>query len=585
MSRNNSAHFSQVPRLNVPRTKMPMKWSLKTSFDTGSLVPIMCKEILPGDTVTVHTSKVVRLQTLLTPLMDNMYLDTYYFFVPNRLVWDHWEELMGENKTSAWLPSVEYNVPYINSPASTGWNVGTIADYFGIPTGVAGLKVNALPFRAYAKIVNDWFRDENLQDPLNVPTDDTAVNGVNTGTFVSDVVKGGLPYKAAKLHDYFTSALPSPQKGAAVEIGLGDKAPVYGDGKGLLLQSALTGTNTQKYFYGMAGSDVTIGPDDQSYGNYMHDYYLGTGRISVDGVPYAVGSFGNPNATSTSDEFGLIEGKVFGLADKNAPYTNGVYADLSAAGVISVNSLRVAFQVQKFYEALARGGSRYIEILKSMFGVTSPDARLQRPEYLGGNRVPINIHQVVQQSATDSVTPQGHVAGYSVTSDTHSDFTKSFVEHGYLIGLAVVRYQHTYQQGLEKHWSKRDRFDYYWPIFQNLGEQPILNKEIYAQGTDVDDEVFAYQEAWSEYRYSNNYCTGEMRSTYSNSLDVWHLGDEYNSLPTLSSSWIMEDKSNVDRVLAVTSSVSNQLFGDFFFDTTWTRRMPLYSVPGLVDHH
>lgn len=584
MNRNTSSHFARSPQVHIGRTKFKRNHSLKTSFNVGDLIPIFCDEVLPGDTFNLRTSKVCRLQTLLTPMMDNLYLDTYYFFVPSRLVWEHWQQFMGENTQSAWIPQAEYQVPQLEAPEA-GWNVGTLADYFGIPTGVSGLSVNALPFRAYALICNDWFRDENLSDPLNIPINDTTVTGVNTGTFVSDVVKGGLPYKAAKYHDYFTSCLPAPQKGPAVELGLGGSAPVFGDGKGMLFQVSASGLPANKYKYLTLGSDVPLSADPDDLSQYTHLRAAGQSSISVDGTASNVGTAARGESFTDYEQAGLASGTVIGLAGSDAPYTTGIYADLSNAGAISVNSLRVAFQVQKFYERLAISGSRYIEILKSMFGVTSPDARLQRPEYLGGNRMPINVHQVVQQSATDSVTPQGHVSGYSVTSDTHKDFTKSFVEHGYLIGLAVARYDHTYQQGLARMWSRKDRFDFYWPLFQNLGEQPVLNKEIYAQGTDADDEVFGYQEAWADYRYKPSTVTGEMRSAYSASLDVWHLADDYSQLPSLSSAWIMEDKANVDRVLAVTSAVSNQLFGDFYFDLTCVRPMPLYSIPGLIDHH
>lgn len=581
MNRNSNSHFSTSPQIHVSRTKFDRPHSLKTSFNVGDIIPIFCDEILPGDTYKLRTSMVARLQTLITPMMDNLYLETYYFFVPCRLVWEHWQQFMGENTQSAWIPQVEYSVPQLEAPVG-GWDVGTLADYFGIPTGVSGISVNALPFRAYALICNDWFRVESLQDPLNVPVNDTTVTGVNTGTFVSDVVKGGLPYRASKHMDYFTAALPAPQAGPAVELGLGSTAPVFGDGNGLLMQRLATGSNTAKYLYLNDANSVVLGPNFDTSGQYDMMDLVGTEQFTAE---KKVGDTGRTPYATWEEYGGQGDSKIIGVAGPGSPVSNGLYADLSSAESISVNSLRVAFQVQKFYERLALSGQRYIEILKSMFGVTSPDARLQRPEYLGGSRVPINIHQVVQQSSTDNVTPQGHVAGYSVTSNTHHDFTKSFVEHGYLIGLAVVRYDHTYQQGIARMWSRRDRFDFYWPLFQNLGEQPILCKEIFAQGNDADEEVFGYQEAWADYRYKPSYVTGEMRSAAPASLDVWHLADDYNTLPTLSPGWIMEDKSNVDRVLAVTSSVSNQLFGDFFFDLTCVRRMPLYSVPGLIDHH
>nr|DAI09753.1 MAG TPA: major capsid protein [Microviridae sp.] len=514
--------------------------------------------MLPGDTFDVKTSKVVRMQTLITPIMDNIYLDTYYFFVPNRLVWEHWKQFNGENTESAWLPSTEYSIPQLTAP-SGGWSVGTIADYMGIPTGVANLSVSALPFRAYALICNEWFRDENLCDPLVVPTGDATVAGSNTVASVEDYAKGATPYKAAKYHDYFTSCLPAPQKGPDVMIGLSGEANVFGNG----------------YTLGWTNGTLTGGSRS---GSALGDQNTKVGTLLS----------GSTTAGSTNEMPGG-DGKLWGIVQKSQvenPAYSGLIADLSTATSATINQLRLAFQIQKLYEKDARGGTRYTEILKTHFGVTSPDSRLQRPEYLGGNRVPININQVVQNSATvEGETPLGNVAGYSVTSDTHSDFRQSFTEHGFVIGVMVARYDHTYQQGIERFWSRKTRFDYYWPVLANIGEQAVLNKEIYAQGTDVDDEVFGYQEAWGDYRYKPNRVTGEMRSQYAQSLDVWHLGDDYTKLPSLSAEWIVEDKTNVDRVLAVTSTNANQLFADLYVKNQTTRPMPMYSIPGLVDHH
>ncbi len=558
MNRNVESHFALNPtRIDISRSTFDRSSSLKTSFNVGDIVPFYLDEVLPGDTFKVKTSKVVRLQTMLTPMMDNVYLDTYFFFVPNRLTWNHWKQFNGENTESAWLPETEYEVPQITSPPGTGWSVGTIADYFGIPTGVPGLSVNALPFRAYALIMNEWFRDQNLQDPLVIPLDDATVAGVNTGTFVTDVAKGGKPYIAAKYHDYFTSALPSPQKGPDVTIPVGGSTnyPV------MAMVDNVPGYN--------ASSAVPM-----------------VGRANKSGMPGASNSaMIGINATSNSSY--EIFANTGNTSDRNAFSPSNLWAinDGSVAAA-TINQLRLAFQIQKLYERDARGGTRYIEILKSHFGVTSPDARLQRPEYLGGNRIPITVNQIVQQSATqDGSTPQGTPVGLSLTTDIHHDFVKSFTEHGFVIGLMVARYDHTYQQGLDRMWSRRDRFDYYWPVFANIGEQAIKNKEIYAQGNSKDDEVFGYQEAWADYRYKPNRVTGEMRSSYAQSLDVWHLADDYKALPSLSDSWIREDKSNVDRVLAVTSAVSNQLFCDVYVQNKTTRPMPLYSIPGLIDHH
>lgn len=548
MSRNAESHFAVNPtRIDMSRSRFDRSSSYKTTFNVGQIIPFYVDEVLPGDTFSIDTSKVVRMQTLLTPVMDDIFLDTYYFFVPNRLTWSHWKQFMGENTESAWIPSVEYEVPQLTAPEG-GWNIGTIADYMGIPTGVSGLSVNALPFRAYALIMNEWFRDENLSDPLNIPVTDATVQGVNTGTFVTDVAKGGLPYTAAKYHDYFTSALPAPQKGPDVTI------PVS-------TATAFPVITQDEKVPNPGSSAMTITAPGVTAG-----YSLGfqpNGGLSVSNT-------GGPTGNWVS---GFTPNNLWAQAEGNTV-------------VATINQLRLAFQIQKLYERDARGGTRYIEILKSHFGVTSPDARLQRPEYLGGNRIPININQVVQSSSTDaSGTPQGNTAAYSLTSDNHSDFTKSFVEHGFLIGVMVARYRHTYQQGLERFWSRKDRFDYYFPVFANIGEQAIKNKEIYAQGTEKDDEVFGYQEAWADYRYRPNRVTGEMRSAAPQSLDVWHLGDDYESLPSLSDSWIREDSKTVNRVLAVSDNVSAQLFCDIYVRNLCTRPMPLYSIPGLIDHH
>lgn len=560
MNRNVESHFALNPtRIDLSRSTFDRSSSVKTSFNAGDIVPFFLEEVLPGDTFNVKSSKVVRMQTLLTPMMDNVYLDTYYFFVPNRLVWQHWKEFNGENTESAWIPETTYEVPQITSPAGTGWAVGTIADYFGIPTGIPNLSVSALPFRAYALVMNEWFRDQNLQDPLVVPLDDATVAGVNTGTFVSDVAKGGKPYIAAKYHDYFTSCLPAPQKGPDVLIpsATAGEYPVV-PRSNLVPDSLLDGTRYSAKIYDAE--------DDASKTRAGIGFY-----VSDDGLSgrQTTGILNTPSGRTGS-----------------VPVINNLWAVASGGLGATINQLRLAFQVQKLYERDARGGSRYIEILKSHFGVTSPDARLQRPEYLGGNRVPININQVIQQSATQSgTTPQGTVVGMSQTTDSHSDFIKSFTEHGFILGVMVARYDHTYQQGLERFWSRKDRFDYYWPVFANIGEQAVKNKEIYAQGNAEDDEVFGYNEAWADYRYKPNRVTGEMRSAYAQSLDVWHLADDYSSRPSLSDSWIREDKANIDRVLAVQSSVSNQFFADIFVQNRATRPMPVYSVPGLIDHH
>ncbi len=571
MSRNENTRFALNPtNLDLSRSTFRRDHSVKLSYNVGDIIPFYVDEVLPGDTFQLKTSMVSRMQTLLTPMMDNLYIDTYFFFVPNRIVWQHWKELMGENTESAWIPTVEYSVPQITAPVG-GWNIGTIADYFGIPTGIDNLSVNALPFRAYALIMNEWFRDENLSDPLDIPVNDATVTGVNTGNYITDVAKGGLPFKAAKFHDYFTSCLPSPQKGPDVTI------PVAGS------------TNMPV----MTLADLVPDPGTNPLSFVP---YTATLRNSNNENPQDVivsrlagSTSGNYSGTFNASKVNM---PLYGISDTYSGSAqpiipNNLWAvNDGAVSAATINQLRMAFQIQKLYEKDARGGTRYIEVLKSHFGVTSPDARLQRPEYLGGNRIPVNINQVVQSSGTQpDGTPLGDTAAFSVTTDVHGDFIKSFVEHGFILGLMVARYDHTYQQGLERFWSRKDRFDYYWPVFANIGEQAVLNKEIYATGQATDNEVFGYQEAWADYRYKPSRVCGEMRSKAQTSLDVWHLADDYSKLPSLSDAWIREDKANVDRVLAVTSAVSNQMFADIYVQCKATRPMPVYSIPGLIDHH
>lgn len=559
MDRNTELHFASVPTIDISRCKLAKTHDHKTTFNCGDLVPIYVDDIIPGTTIKMRQSELVRMMTPIAPVMDNAYLDTYFFFVPNRLVWDHWVNFMGENDTAPWAQQTNYTVPKITCP-SGGWDKGTLADYFGLPTGVIGngWKANALPFRAYVKCYNDWFRDENNQNPIYMSTGDSDTTGKNKGQNydkVTDTECGAAPLKAAKIHDYFTSALPAAQKGPSISVPLGQTAPVI-------------------------GADVAS---------------------PYTANPVATNMIGKQIAITRGSSVGV--NKVFDANDNTVeqgyPTSLGLEVDLSSAVGATVNQLRQAFAVQKFYERAARGGSRYIESLKSHFRVTNPDFRLQRAEYLGGKRIPINMNQCVQTDAsgkssyfdsttnkwiTDDKTPQGNLAAYSATADSNEDlFTHSFTEHGILLGLAVVRTQHTYQQGLNRMWSRNSMFDYYWPELANIGETAILNKEIYLQGTSQDEEAFGYQEAWAEYRYMPDRISGELRSNYAQSLDIWHYGDDYQSLPYLSSDWIEEPQENMARTLAVQNH--DQFFGDFFFSPIYTLPMPLYSVPGLIDHH
>lgn len=565
MNRNVNSRFATNPvNLDRPRSTFSRPQSIKFTADVGKCICFYWDEVLPGDTFKVDTSMVIRMEPLVAPIMDNIYLDYYYFFVPARLTWEHWKQFMGENTDSAWIPQASYSVPQIEPPAG-GWLCGTTADYMGLPIGVDNISVSALPIRAYALVMDSWFRSENLTDPLNIPLTDSTQSGSNGTDYVNDVANGGMPFVAAKYFDYFTAALPAPQKGPDVTINLAEQA-VVGNGYNLGLSD---GTNLN----GLASdTSQALWGVGKAYGQLSPAWSTGSGTD----IPAQKG-VGVPTQTQLGDHL--------------------EYSGLITAGdasVVTINQLRQAFQIQKYFERAARGGSRYIELIKAAFGVTSPDARLQRPEYLGGLRFPININQILQTSETTANSPLGDVAAYSLTSNSHRDFEQSFTEHGFVLGIAVARYDHSYQQGIERSWSRKTKFDFYDPIFQNLGEQAILNKEIYAQGSTAvnastgkayDDEVFGYQEAWAEYRYKPNRIAGEMRSTYTTPLDMWHLGDKYNTLPSLSDSWIREDPSNLDRALAVTSAVSHQLIFDVYVRNISTRIMPVYSIPGLIDHH
>ena len=561
MNRNANSHFAVAPaNLDIGRSKFDRSHSLVTTFDTGRLIPLYWDEVLPGDTWKVKTSKVIRMQTLMHPIFSNVYFDTYYFFVPNRLIWRHWKQFMGENTESAWIPDVEYSKPQITAPIG-GWLNNSLADYLGLPTGVPYLKTDALPFRAYAKIVNDWFISEALDDPPVEFDGDADIQGkcVTDENIVQqnlNISYGMAPFVVTKFKDYFTAALPSPQRGPSVSIGASTSVQL----------PVVTSEDT----YNVTGhSALKFGRLDGSSVSGRHVLNYGVDE-SYNGV--FVGSSSNSNTGWPV-----------------AP--NNLYADFTNTSFgIDVRDMRTAFQLQKYFERQARSGSRYTEYIKSFFGVDSPDARIQRSEYLGGNRIPININQVIQQSATTEDSPQGNVAAMSVTVDTHADFTKSFTEHGIIMCLGVVRYKHSYQQGVSRMWSRKTKFDYYSPIFANLSEQSIRNKEIVALSelngvNPTNEETFGYQEAWAEYRYHPDMITGEMRSTYGQSLDSWHLADDYSALPSLSSSWIREDANTVNRVLAVSNNLSHQFFGDFYFNCDVIRPMPLYSIPGLIDHH
>lgn len=540
MNRNAEQHYSQVPHANVPRARFKRDYSLLTTMNEGNLVPIYCDEVLPADTAKIDLNALMRMSTPLYPVMDNCYCDFYFFFVPSRLLWEHFENLMGQNDSTFWAETVEYTTPKTTAP-SGGWNVGTLADYFGIPTGVEGLQVNSLPFRAYAKIWNEWFRDENLQQPVTMSKTDATTAGSNTGTNLTDAEAGGLPLKVCKYKDYFTSCLPSPQKGKAVTLPMNGNATIKPYDLATDKELGWQGTDNQHPVTDFQFST----PEEGEILNYTKDL-IGTTRGTSGGS------------------------KIVALR-----------ADVSNVTATTINELRQAIAVQHILERDARTGTRYKEYLQGAWGVTSPDARLDRSEYIGGYRLPININQVIQTSATDTTSPQGNTAAFSMTTMSRNMATYSATEHGFILGLAAVRVDHSYQQGLSRMWTRSTRFSYYDPMLANLGEQAVLNQEIYAQGKAVDEEVFGYQEAWADYRYHTNMITSEMRSTYAQTLDAWHYADKYEELPKLSSDWIKEGTENIDRTIAVESNKSRQFICNFYFDQTWTRAMPIYSLPGL----
>lgn len=577
MNRNSNSRFAQAPQVDIQRSTFDRSSGHKTTFNAGKLVPIYVDEVLPGDTFEMKTSAIIRGSTPIFPVMDNANLDIYFFYVPNRLVWDHWKEFNGENTTSKWEQTVEYSIPQMapplaNNSTPAGWEKGTLADYMGIPTLVGPgasqtnpqYTVNHLPFRAYCLIYNEWFRDQNLQDPVLIDTGDSQTNGRHLIPETEPIeyqiqaaLKGANLLPVNKYFDYFTGALPEPQKGPEVLLPLGSRAPV------------ITSKMTNKIISDAAMMFSAPQPGETG-SNHSLFIQKGTGGASTNQGRLVAG---NQDASG---------GNITQIIPQN------LVADLEHATAATINELRLAFQIQRLYERDARGGTRYIEIIKSHFGVTSPDARLQRPEYLGGERIPINIDQVIQTSGTmEGTTPQGNTGAYSLTGNQGSYFKHSFVEHGYVLGLACVRTEHTYQQGLEKIWNRRNRFDFYWPALANIGEQAILNKEIYLQASKAtNEEAFGYQEAWAEYRYKPSRVSSAFRSNIeTGSLDAWHYADYYETLPKLSAEWIQETYKNVDRTLAVQSTLEDQYIADFWFKCKCTRPMPIYSIPGLIDHH
>lgn len=538
MNRNVESHFGNIPTKDIRRSKFKRPFSHKTTLNTGSIVPIYRDEMLPGDTCSLKMASLIRMATPINPTMDNAWVDFYFFFCPRRLLWSHWKEFMGENTTDEWTQTVEYTIPKTEAPEG-GWAKGSLASYLGARIGVDGIWIDSCYLRAIALIYNEWFRSENVTEPAAMSLGDATTSGSNGTDYVVDIEKGGMPPKAAKYADYFTRALPEPQKGVPiyVPIGIPEELPIIG-----VDTTPFTGHTVKTE---LIGKELSF-----SRGNEQSLLY------DKDDVS---------NATGNNKSIGLA------ASLENATNTG-----------VSINTLRQAYAVQKMMEIDARSGSRYIEVIRGHFGITSPDARQQRPEYLGGKRVPINMTEIVQQSESGS-TPLGDTAGKSLTIDSDDMFTYSSTEHGIILGFAVVRTEHTYQQGIDKILTRQSKYDFYWPELSNIGEQPVYEREIYAQGTSDDETVFGYQEPWAEYRYANNRVSGELNSDYALSLDTWHYGDDYSTAPSLSDEWLKETEVNVARTLAV--QTQDQFICDFYFDQTWVRPMPIYSVPGLTGWH
>ena len=550
MDRNTEAPYGEIDTIEVPRSTWNRDFIHKTTFNAGLLVPFYVNtDIIPGTTIKNRTSVVIRMSTPIRPIMDNIYLDTYYFKCSKFWYWEHFKSQMGENPNGAWTQEIEYITPTIN--VTTAYGPNDLACYIGEPINVTGISYDRLIVSAYIDIWNNWFRDQNLQAPIAFDTSDNDLD--SDGTIKTGY--GLLP--VCKTHDYFTSCLPAPQKGQAVSMPLGTTAAVIGNGytlgltDGININGIYSGDYDRPFIGWQPGG--TVEPKTK--------VGVSINQLDVDGSRKVVGVTNNPGYS-------------------------GLIADLSAATAATINALRLATATQRTLEKDARFGTRYREILRGQWGVTASDEALLVPEYMGGKKIPINIETVLQNSQTTEQDPLGQTGAFSVTTDWNEDFTKSFTKHDMIIGVCCVRIgSHTYQQGQPKQFKRPRRFDHYHPSFAHIGNQPVYNYEIYAQGNATDNEVFGYKEAWQEYMYTPNRISGQMLSTYAQSLDVWHFGDDYDSLPVLSDQWIRESTSNIDRTLAVTSSVSNQFIADFYVEQTVSAPIPLNRVPGLIDHY
>lgn len=555
MKRNNERHFNQIPEMKASRTRFNRDQTILTTFDSGKLIPFYVDEVLPGDTFNVNTAAIIRMSTPKYPVMDDAFIDFYYFYCPNRILWDNFKQFMGEVEETPWMPKKTYKVPQIvinGKKENPEPYEGSILDYMGVPTLINNaFKVNALPIRAYVKIWNEFFRDENVDNAATIKTDDNYINyqdGKENESDIDQILKkavgGGRCLPVNKFHDYFTSCLPYPQRGPAVTLPMEGNAPLrLGNENGSPIPALETGVGPEMV--------VGVSQNQNTPGSLV---YTGKGGQNKKSMQFS------------------------GKKDGEIGASGFLYADLSDITAATINDLRKAVAVQQYYEALARGGSRYREQVQALWDVTISDKTVQIPEYLGGGRYHVNINQIVQTAENDK-SPLGETGAMSVTPINESSFTKSFEEHGFVIGVCCVRHNRSYQQGLERFWSREDRLDYYVPQFANLGEQPVKKKEIMLTGMGTDEETFGYQEAWADYRMKPNRVSGLMRSNATGTLDFWHYADNYSTVPTLSQGWMTEGKTEIARTLVVENEP--QFFGAIRVANKTTRRMPLYSVPGL----